>query len=85
MCPNARGVSILYGLLAYFCLHYTSHESFYRPCNFLFNILSSFEIIAKTLSVALEVSLSTYSKDNHFRSTNVHEHQLLVIGVISQK
>ena len=31
---------------------------FYRPCNFHFNILSSFESIAKTLSVALEVSLS---------------------------
>ena len=31
---------------------------FYRPSNFHFNILSGFEIIAKTLSVALEVSLS---------------------------
>ena len=44
--------------LASFCLQNTSHEFFYRPCNFRFNILSSFEIIAKTLSVALEVSLS---------------------------
>ena len=33
---------------------------FYRPYNFYFNILSSFDIIAKTLSVALEVSLSIY-------------------------
>ena len=39
-----------------FCEH-TSNDFFYRPCNFHFNILSSFEIIAKTLSVALEVSL----------------------------
>ena len=34
---------------------------FYRPCNFLFNILSSFDIKAKTLSVALDVSLSRAS------------------------
>ena len=40
------------------CLQYTSHESFYRLCNFHFNILSSFEIIAKTLSVALDMLLS---------------------------
>ena len=33
---------------------YTSHEFFYRPYSFQFNILSSFDIIAKTLSVALE-------------------------------
>ena len=46
------------GLLAWFCLLYTSHEFCYPPCNFHFNILNSFEIIAKTLSVALEVSLS---------------------------
>ena len=35
-----------------------SNEDFYRPCNFHFNILGSFEVIAKPLSVALEVSLS---------------------------
>ena len=34
---------------------------FYRPCDFHFNGLCSFEIIAKTLSVALEVSLSISS------------------------
>ena len=49
MCPNAP-----------FCHQYMSNEFFYRPCNFHFNILSSFEIIAKTLSVALEVSLSIF-------------------------
>ena len=32
----------------------------YRPCNFHLNILCSFEIIAKTLAVALEVSLSIF-------------------------
>ena len=37
---------------------HTSHEFFYRSCDFHFNILCSFEVIAKTLSVALEVSLS---------------------------
>ena len=40
------------------CLQYTPYEFFDRPCNFHFNILSGFEIITKTLSVALEVSLS---------------------------
>ena len=33
---------------------------FYRSCDFHFNILCSVEIIAKTLSVALEVSLSIH-------------------------
>ena len=33
-----------------------SHDFFYRPWNFHVNILRSFEIIAKTLLVALEVS-----------------------------
>ena len=47
-------------LLAQFCLQYTSHEFCYRPCHFHFNILNGFEIIAKTLSVALEVSLSIF-------------------------
>ena len=37
---------------------HTSHEFFYRSCDFHFNILCSFEVIAKTRSVALEVSLS---------------------------
>ena len=57
MFPKA-GAFLDKSLLASFCLQYTSNEFFYRPCNFHFNILSSFEIIAKTLSVALEVSLS---------------------------
>ena len=46
------------GQLASFCLQYMYHDFFYRPCNFHINILSSFEIIAKNLSVALEMSLS---------------------------
>ena len=37
-----------------------SHELFYPPCNFHFNILCSFEITVKILSVALEVSLSIF-------------------------
>ena len=37
-----------------------SHEVFYRLCNFHLNILSSFDNIAKTLSVALEVLLSIF-------------------------
>ena len=32
-----------------------------RPCHFHFSILCSFEIIVKSLSVALEVSLSIFS------------------------
>ena len=47
-------------LLTSLCLQYISLEFFYRPCTFHLNISSSFEIIAKTLSVALEVSLSMY-------------------------
>ena len=46
------------------CWHdfaFSTHEFCYRPYNFHFNILNSFEIIAKTLSVALEVSLSIFS------------------------
>ena len=57
-CVQTPGAFLYESLLASFCLQYTSNESFYRYCNFHFNILSSFEIIAKILSVALEVSLS---------------------------
>ena len=57
-CVRTPGAFLYKSLLASFCLQYTSYEFFYRPCNFHFNILSSFEIIEKTLSVALEVSLS---------------------------
>ena len=49
MCPNARGVSLLKS--AGIILH---------SVHFHFNILSSFEIITKTLSVALEVSLNIF-------------------------
>ena len=55
---SKRPERFLKKLLASFCIQYTSNEFFYRPCNFHLNILSRFEIIAKTLSVALEVSLS---------------------------
>ena len=43
-----------------FLIQCTPYDFFYRPCNFHFNILSGFEIIAKTLSVALEVSFFKY-------------------------
>ena len=58
-------------------VHGSSHEFFYRPCNFYLNILSSFEIIAKTLSVALEVSLSILDK-----ITYQHFHKTIVLIVI---
>ena len=59
-CVQTPGAFLYRSLLAPFCLQYTSNEFFYGPCNFHFNILSSFEIIANTLSVALEVSLSIF-------------------------
>ena len=61
-CVQMPGALLYKNLLASFCLQYTSNvfsiKFFYRPCNFHFNTLSSFEITAKTLSVALEVSLN---------------------------
>ena len=59
-CVQTPGAFLYKSLQASFCLQYTSNYFFYRPYNFNFNILSSLEIIAKTLSVALEVSLSIY-------------------------
>ena len=59
-CVQTPGAFLCKSLMAPFCLQYTSHEFFYRPCNFHINILSGFEIIAKTLSVVLEVLLSLY-------------------------
>ena len=66
-CVQTPGAFLYKSLLASFCLQYTSNYFFYRPYNFHFNILSSLEIIAKTLSVALEVSLSIFilSKNCH--------------------
>ena len=61
-CVQLPGAFLHKSLLAKFCFQYTSHEFFYRPCNFHFNILCSFEIIAKTLPVALEVSLSIFRR-----------------------
>ena len=46
-CVRTPGAFLYKSLLASFCLQYTSNEFFYRPCNFHFNILSSFEIIEK--------------------------------------
>ena len=59
-CVQLPGAFFHKSLLAKFCFQYTSDEFFYRPFNFHFNILCSFEIIEKTLPVALEVSLSIY-------------------------
>ena len=77
-CVQTPGAFLYGSLLASFSLHYTSHEFFYRPCNFHFNILFSFEIIAKTLSVALEVSLSIdVFSINHFKQCyNLHQHYM---------
>ena len=60
-CVQTPGAFLYKSLLASFCLQYTSNEFFYRPCNFHFNIVSNFEIIAKHLSIALEVSLSIFA------------------------
>ena len=59
-CVQTPGAFLHKSTIILFCFQYTSNEIFYHPCNFHFNILSSFEIIAKTLyiSVTLEVSLS---------------------------
>ena len=59
-CAQTPGAFLYKSLLASVCLQYMSLEFFYHPCNFHFNILSSVKIIAKTQSVALEVSLSIY-------------------------
>ena len=59
-CVQTPEAFLYKSLLASFCLQYTSNEIFYRPCIFHLYILSSFEIIAKTLSVSLEVSLSIH-------------------------
>ena len=47
-CVQTPGAFLYESLLASFCLQYMSDEFFDRPCNFHFNILSNFEIIAKT-------------------------------------
>ena len=64
-CVQTPEAFLYKSLLASFCLQYTSTEFFYRPYNFHFDILSSFEIIAKTLSVALEVPLSIFYCKRH--------------------